>query len=178
MSRRTREEVLNEEEVNLSTSELRRVRQKEEILSHLSRNGGIFIQASQEVGISRRTIDRWRKLDPEFNEAILEILSDQMAFVEGKLMQLINAGDFKAIRYYLNCKGRGGADQVEHKWIENPKSIEAHIHAPTPLAPVSSDNISEKREVFSESALMRAMAKASEHKPELFGKDGEGVIDV
>ncbi len=110
----------NVEAKEKSLVEKRQSRQKEEILTILERNGGILYTAARSVGISSRTIERWRNTDTEFNERVLDILSNKMAFVEDKLMELINEGDFRAIRLYLICKGRHGGSVPSEGWVENP----------------------------------------------------------
>ena len=84
---------------------------KEDYLEALKQSAGLITQACRKVGIgSRQTILNWRQKDPKFDEACKEAEKEacEMALdqAEGALMRNIQAGDTKAIRFYLQCKGK------------------------------------------------------------------------
>lgn len=62
--------------------------------------------ACEKVGVSRNTVYRWTKEDPEFGEDLLnaekigvESIND---LAESQLVQKINKGDMKAITHWLD----------------------------------------------------------------------------
>lgn len=84
---------------------------KADYLDALRSSAGLVTQACKKVGIgSRNTIILWRKRDPAFDEACEEAATEasEMALdlAESALMRNIQAGDTKAIKFYLNCKGK------------------------------------------------------------------------
>jgi hypothetical protein len=144
--------------------EQRQRAQKEEFLKRLSENYGIISISAQEAGVSSRSIERWRKADPDFNDACIEQLKVQRGLVEGKLLQKIDEGDTVAIRFYLRCKGRS-ADMVPETWVE---TVMVQGDPDQPLhANIKVDE--ETREAITDSALTKAMSKAMARTPELFG---------
>lgn len=62
--------------------------------------------ACKKTGLSRQTIYRWRKEDPGFKRRYDEALKSGMESVcdlaESKLIGHINAGNMRAIQYYLD----------------------------------------------------------------------------
>jgi len=84
---------------------------KEDYIEALKASAGLVTQACKKVGIdSRQTIYNWRKKDPEFDAACEEAGKEasEMALdlAESALMRNIQAGDTKAIKFYLTCKGK------------------------------------------------------------------------
>ena len=80
---------------------------KQKFLFALRSSHGIIKSACEETGISRMTVHRWRKADPNFNEEMEAIMKDdQFDFVESKLMERIKGGDTVAIIFYLKTKGK------------------------------------------------------------------------
>lgn len=59
-----------------------------------------------EMQMSRITYHYWRKKDPEFNSAIEEADEALNDWVESKLKEKIDAGEWTAIRYWLENKAR------------------------------------------------------------------------
>ena len=80
---------------------------KQTFLAALEKSAGIITPAAQAVGISRESIRKWRKDDPDFDRAILEVNETALDFAETALMKNIQAGDTQAIKFYLSTKGRG-----------------------------------------------------------------------
>lgn len=79
---------------------------------------GIQANVYRKLGISRRAFFDYRKRWPEIQEAIDKELEHGLDIAEKKLMDLVKAGDFRAITYLLDRKGasRGwnaGKQQIE-----------------------------------------------------------------
>ena len=165
--------------------EERIARQKVEVIRLLGECGGIFTTVAKNLGVTRHTIQNWRKKDPEFNEKVLEILVQQRAWVEDKLMENINKGHFKAQQYYLRCKGRH-AYLPSEGWIErydNNGDVKSNSNdklegsGSTITEPVVLDDVSKVRESMGDSALMKAMSKCMANTPHLF-KDNIDLSDA
>ena len=80
---------------------------KEQYIEALRRSVGVMAPACAQIGVERGTIYRWRKEDPDFDAACDEVLEVALDFAESALMRNIHAGDTKAIKFFLQCKGRG-----------------------------------------------------------------------
>ena len=70
------------------------------------RNMGSVSKAAQRAGVPRRTVYNWRSTNPEFHEACAAIDESHLDLAESKLLNLIEAGNERAIIYYLKTKGR------------------------------------------------------------------------
>lgn len=79
---------------------------KENFLEALKKSGGVVTPASNAVGISRQTYYNWRQEDPEFAAACDETLELALDLAESALLRNIQAGDTKAIKFFLICKGK------------------------------------------------------------------------
>lgn len=66
----------------------------------------IVSSASGKTGLSRNTIYRWRKEDPDFATVMDEALNNGVSSIndlaESKLVIKIKEGDFPAIKYWLD----------------------------------------------------------------------------
>jgi hypothetical protein len=155
-------------EANAATlQEQRMALQKEVFLTALAENMGILTIASKKAGVNRVTIQRWRGFDKEFNEAVLEQLAHQRGFVEAKLVERINAGDTRAIMFYLRCKGKH-ADKVDETWVERVE-LTGDPSAPLHLAgPV----LEEARTAMQDIALAKAVSKLMAIDPGAFKAKG------
>jgi len=73
--------------------------------------------ACEKSGISRNTLYRWKRDDPEFAKALEDALSDGVAFVndmsESQLLQLIKEKSFPAVRFWLNKRHSAYKDKLE-----------------------------------------------------------------
>jgi len=84
----------------------------ESLLKHM----GVQTPALEEVKIDHLTIKKWREEDKDFDELCFQArYVIPIDFAESKLNKLIKDGDFRAIKYFLNCRGRerGWADRQE-----------------------------------------------------------------
>ena len=80
---------------------------RQPFLDALKKSHGVIKTACDALGISRMTVTRWRKADPDFNEEVMCIMrEDQLDFVEDRLMKRIEGGDTTAIIFYLKTKGK------------------------------------------------------------------------
>ena len=79
---------------------------KQNFLTALEKSAGIITPACKAVGISRESIRKWRLQDEKFNAAIEEMNEMALDFAETALMKNIQAGDTRAITFYLSTKGR------------------------------------------------------------------------
>lgn len=62
--------------------------------------------ACKAVKVNRSTVWRWVQDDPEFAELVREIEESMLDTAESELMKLVRSGDFKAVRFLLQTKGR------------------------------------------------------------------------
>ncbi len=73
--------------------------------------------ACEKSGISRNTLYRWKRDDPEFAKALEDALVDGVAFVndmsESQLLQLIKEKSFPAVRFWLNKRHSAYKDKLE-----------------------------------------------------------------
>ena len=76
---------------------------------------GIMTAACKRYGIARKSIWEWRKKDPEFDAALLEVLEERKDFAESKMLQKIKDGDTVCILFYLKtqCRDRGYIERNE-----------------------------------------------------------------
>lgn len=63
--------------------------------------------------IDRSTITRWRREDAEFDGEIEGCSEIGLDMAESKLNEMIQAGDIRAIIFYLKCKGK------RRGWVEH-----------------------------------------------------------
>lgn len=91
------------------------------ILSELER-GSSLEQAAAEAGVSRTTVWRHRKAEPDFDAAYQVAVeagdSVNVAKAEAKLMELVERGYFPAICFYLVNRGGGRWHHVQRREIE------------------------------------------------------------
>lgn len=79
---------------------------KEQFVEAFRKAGGILKDACEKTGIPRRTIFDWRQADPEFDAACSEAQELMLDEAETRLVAAIRRGNFKAIKFYLEHKGR------------------------------------------------------------------------
>ena len=79
---------------------------KEQFVEAFRKAGGILKDACEKTGIPRRTIFDWRQQDPEFDAACSEAQEIMLDEAETRLIAAVRRGNFKAIKFYLEHKGR------------------------------------------------------------------------
>ena len=77
-----------------------------------------IVQVScEKVGVSRNSVYRWRKEDPQFAKQMDEALAEGEAMVndmsEGQLLSLIREKNFPAISFWLRKRNPRFRDKVE-----------------------------------------------------------------
>ena len=109
---------------------------KKEVLEACEGCMGIQANVYRKLNISRRAFYDYRKKWPEVQQAIRDELEHGLDFAESKLMSKIQAGDLKAITFFLERKGAdrgwsGGKQQIELTAPPEPPIIcfTRHNHA-------------------------------------------------
>lgn len=88
---------------------------KKMMLAALKANQGLVTYAAAEIGIIPRTHRNWMKEDPEYKEAVQEIIEEFIDMVEKKLYEHIEVGSEKSLHFYLRTKAkhRGYGESVD-----------------------------------------------------------------
>jgi len=80
---------------------------KQKLLSILKQERGIITTACEKFGISRRTFYLWKDNDGEFKEKAEEMVKEEKvklnAYVQQKLLDLIDQNHIAAIIFWLKC---------------------------------------------------------------------------
>jgi hypothetical protein len=95
-------------------------RRKKLFLAAFERNACDVYAACRATDIGRRTVFNWRKADPEFEEAFIEINERDLDFTESQLKKNIKSGKEASIFFHLKCKGkaRGWVERQEFTGAE------------------------------------------------------------
>lgn len=78
---------------------------KADIIEALNKTGGIVTAACKACGIDRHTYYAWMKEDAEFAKACEESQEIALDMAESALLKQVQAGNIRAIKFYLQCKG-------------------------------------------------------------------------
>lgn len=78
---------------------------KADIIEALNKTGGIVTAACKACGIDRHTYYAWLKEDAEFAKACEESQEIALDMAESALLKQVQAGNVRAIKFYLQCKG-------------------------------------------------------------------------
>jgi hypothetical protein len=112
----------------------RTVQAKEAMLLALRQHLGIITFACEDTGIPRRTYYNWIANDPAFAAEANEVQKVELDFVKRKLMEQIEAGDTRAIKYYLDHKGQAEGFGRPQRLVltgderGGPVQLEANLH--------------------------------------------------
>ncbi|MHC4372181.1 MAG: hypothetical protein ACYSW8_31640 [Planctomycetota bacterium] len=68
------------------------------------RLGISYVKTASFAGIHVSTLHRWRTEDPVFHDRCNQEVGKATVYVAGKLMQLINSGNFPAIQFWLKTR--------------------------------------------------------------------------
>jgi len=79
---------------------------KAQFVEAFRKTGGILKDACEKTGLSRTTVYGWRQEDPEFDAACSEAQEIMLDEAETRLIAAVRRGNFKAIKFYLERKGR------------------------------------------------------------------------
>ncbi len=91
--------------------------------------------ACAKVGISRMTHNRWMRTNAKYREAVKEalVVGDETVsdMAESKLKQLIQDGNFPAIRYYLSRRSPRYPEPPSEKMnvLQPPERVDLSEHA-------------------------------------------------
>ena len=101
---------------------------KQEILDAIPKSGGILSVIARRAGISVRSLYDYRIKWPEINEAIKDSEEESLDLAESQLMDLVKMGNLKAIRYYLDNRGKKrGWGQRQNIQLESNMPIQPII---------------------------------------------------
>jgi hypothetical protein len=76
------------------------------VIGALRKCAGITSLAAKELGSSRQNIHAWIKRSEAVRAAIAEIEEENLDIGEGHLLKKLRTGEWDAVRYYLDRKGR------------------------------------------------------------------------
>lgn len=87
----------------------------EQIIDALEKTGGNQAAAARALDCSRNTIRNRINSSEEVKEAYDSVNEANLDRAENELMELVQSGDFKAIKFYLRTKGRkrGYGDKMD-----------------------------------------------------------------
>lgn len=105
------------------------------VLKTLVLKAGNVTEACVAAKISRQTFYRWRKEDPEFDQAVKDTRESNKDLFEGLLLTQGKKGNVTAILGWLNAnaKDRGyGLNRMEHSGPEGGPIVHADLSGKTP----------------------------------------------
>lgn len=87
-----------------------------EVIEALRKSGGLKTAAAQMLKVARGTLYSFLDENPDIEEALTDIDEEIKDLAEGKMLQLLRAGDPQTIRWFLEMKAkdRGYARRVEN----------------------------------------------------------------
>lgn len=91
---------------------------KQDFLEELERQNGNCYKAYTKLGLAYSRYYKWRKEDPEFDEACEKMQQSAVKWVESKMFEMIANGNATLAKFYLNCKG-GYSEKKEIKLDSN-----------------------------------------------------------
>lgn len=134
---------------------------KEMMLAALKQHLGIVTYACEDTGIPRRTYYNWLRDDPEFAAEANEVHKVELDFVKRKLMEQIEAGDTRAIKYWLDHKGQSeGFGRPQRMVLQGDEQG-------GPVQLEGTFNMSVMREELPDHSLKAALGDLLKHNPEL-----------
>jgi len=94
-------------------------RKRRAILTSLE-SGAMLDAAAKAAGISRQTLWRWRREDPDFNAQVEEALMSRIGVVEDALYEAAQRGNITAIVFFL-------CNRARHRW-RDLRHIEGNVY--------------------------------------------------
>lgn len=104
---------MNESGIEPKEEQERTTRKKKIFLEAFMESLGVIKIACNKAGIDRRTHYAWCKTDDVFKQQCEEIKEIQFGYVNDKFLELIAAGNGKAIMFYLAKRGTEYKDKLE-----------------------------------------------------------------
>lgn len=101
---------------------------KADIIEALNKTCGIVTAACKACGVERNTYYAWLKEDAEFAKACEESQEIALDMAESALLKQVQAGNVRAIKFYLQCKGgaRGYNPRIQ-------MDMNANVNADRPI---------------------------------------------
>ena len=79
---------------------------KEQLLQALEQSLGVVSTACKKAKVSRDTLYRWLKSDPDYKRKVVELENIALDFGESALHELIRGGNPAATIFFLKTKGK------------------------------------------------------------------------
>lgn len=79
---------------------------KEEVIAALKEKGGFIYATAAHLDLSPETMKNYMKRWPELRKVVKQCKRHALDRAERKLIDLIDRGDFRAIKYFLSCQGK------------------------------------------------------------------------
>jgi hypothetical protein len=105
-------------------------RRKKLFLTAFERNACDVTAACKATAINRGQVYAWRKVDQEFEAAVIEATEKDLDFTESQLKKNIKSGKEASIFFHLKCKGKSRG------WIERQEFTGADgvpLHSGVPI---------------------------------------------
>lgn len=101
---------------------------KRAFVNAMNNTGGIVTAACKACAIGRKAIYAWLKEDAEFAKACEESQEIALDMAESALLKQVQAGNVRAIKFYLQCKGasRGYNPRIQ-------MDMNANVNADRPI---------------------------------------------
>ena len=138
-------------------------------LAALKQAAGIQSSACNATRTGMGEVKHWKTSDPDFKEAVADIMHYQCDFVESALLKKIKEGDTRAICFYLSYKGepngyrhRQGQDYIPTPQMPLPASAES-------IDPAASEPVTDRADM-DDSAIMEAIRIAEARDPGVFAR--------
>lgn len=138
---------------------------KKQFMEALAKTYGIISMACKKVGIARQTYYTWKEKDKEFAEGVQVIIEEQIDFVEGKLLQLINEGDTTATIFYLKTRGRDRG--FGNKMMKDEAKQKAEATPVQPVEGAKNDQDFQKKVLAKQKYLVKLLKENGKYTPEL-----------
>ena len=127
--------------------------------------------ACKKIGISRATMYRWLKDNPEFKNAVEEVLTigreNVSDIAEGKLMKMIHEGNYKAVRFYLE---NNNARYMPKRTLFVPPPKHLHDLEPGDICEVCGLQEPRPRSFHEEKQFYKILGNKDEYTQEMYQK--------
>lgn len=80
---------------------------KEQIIKAIKSQQGLLSLAARKAGVTYWTVWKYAQDFPDVKEAVKEAKESTLDFAEGRLFEMMRAGNIAAIIFYLKTQGKG-----------------------------------------------------------------------